>query len=185
MSTIEGNLDDDGLGITAGGAVQDFDLQDFVGTNSDLIEHIVLVTQAFHTLLSEDAGVQSLVSTRVFPARQPQKSEYPAIRWGRLDSGIAAVLNVEAGEWLMWDVFIVDCFAQGSGGYLAASNIHDAVLQCLHGYSGVVSDGGSPESTIQIQRIAFEKLDEFYRDELQQYATRSFYRVHSVRIQRS
>ncbi len=145
----------------------------------------MLVTQAFQILLIEDAGVQSLVSTRIFPARQPQKSEYPAIRWGRLDSGIEAVLNVEAGEWLMWDTFLVDCFAQGSGGYFSASNIHDAVLQRLHGYSGVVSDGESPESTLSIQRIVFEKFDEFYRDDLQQYATRSIYRVHSVRNQRS
>jgi hypothetical protein len=145
----------------------------------------LLVTQAFHILLIEDAGVQSLVSTRIFPGRQPQASEYPAIRWGRLNSGIGKILNVESGDWLMWDTFLVDCFAQGSGGYFSASTIHDAVLQRLHGFSGLVSDGESPESTLTIQGISFEKLEEFYRDDLKQYATRSIYRVHSVRNQRS
>ncbi len=94
-------------------------------------------------------------------------------------------LDTDSGDWLMEDIFEVVSFAHGPGGYFSASNINDAVLQRLHRFQGTVSDGESPESTLTIQKIVHEKLSEHYSDELKQYATRSIYRVHSVRNQRS
>ncbi len=146
----------------------------------------MLIKQAVKILLFEDAGLQSLVSNRIFPLRIPQKDEYPAITWGRINrnADIALSSDIQAQR-RVTDWFEFVSFAQGARGATSSEDIDDALFELLHGFAGTVSDGESPESTLFIEGIFLEKVGEYYRDDLQQYATRSVYRVHSVRNQRS
>ncbi len=146
----------------------------------------MLVKQAFKILLIEDPGIIALVGKRIYPLVVPQNSTFPLIAWGRTARQADITLSVvKPTERKMKDWFEVVSVAQGVGGDAISENVDDAVFERLHGFQGIVSDDGSPEQTLKIQGIFHEKLTELYRNDLQQYATRSVYRVEFVRQQRS
>jgi hypothetical protein len=145
----------------------------------------MLIKQAIKILLTEDPGIAALVGRRIFPLVVPQNGPFPLIAWGRTARSADPVLDsTKRSQRLIVDRFEIASVAQGAGGDAVSEDIDDAVFELLDGWAGVVSDDASPESTLTIQGIFHEKLTELYRDDLKQYATRSIYRVHSVRQQR-
>ncbi len=145
----------------------------------------MLIKRAIKILLLGDAGIAALVGTRIFPLRVPQKGEFPAIAWGRTDREADITVDGVTGSRHIKDWFEFISFAQGAGGEATSEDIDDAVFELLHGKRATVTNDDDPTDTLEIQGIFHEKLSEHYRDDLQQYATRSIYRVHFVRKSRS
>lgn len=146
----------------------------------------MLIKQAIKILLLEDAGLATLVSTRIFPLVVPQKGPFPLIAWGRTGRNVPAerLATAKPDERLITDSFEFVSVAQGSGGDAVSEEIDDALFELLHGWSGVVYDDQSPADSLVIQGVFHSKLTELYRDDIQQFATRSLYHVHFVRPKR-
>lgn len=145
----------------------------------------MLIKQAVQILLLGDADLRSLVSTRIFPVVSPQKGPFPLVRWGRKKRQADQILSATKRTVRpITDWFVFDSYAQGAGGDTVAEDIDDALFELLDGYQGVVTDSASPYTTMTIQGIAHDELEEFGNDVLQQYMTRSIYRVTFVRTQR-
>ncbi len=147
----------------------------------------MLIKEAIKILLSEDPGIAALVSTRIFPLVVPQKYPGPLIAWGRTGRNIPAqaLSSTQPTERLITDTFEFVSVAQGAGGDAVSEEIDDSIFELLHGWAGTVTDNDSPSDFLLIQGIFHIRLTELYRDDIQQFATRSLYHVHFVRPQRS
>lgn len=145
----------------------------------------MLVKQAIKILLTEDPGLAALVGERIFPKRLAQKTDFPGLAWGRTKRKVPENLHsYQAEQRLVTDWFEFYSLGQGPSGNSTSEDIDDALLELLQDFSGTVYSADSPSDTLVIQGIFHEDLEEDYRDPLQQYATRSVYRVHSIRKQR-
>ncbi len=145
----------------------------------------MLIKQAVHLILTEDAGLASLVGDHIFPSRLPQKDEYPAITWKRSKRLAEKRLNDATGEFHITDWFHFFSMALGPNGVFVAEDIDDAVFQLLHNRSYLVESDDSPSDTLRIQAMFLEDLDEGYRDDLQRHEVMSLYRVEFTRPARS
>lgn len=146
----------------------------------------MLIKQAIKILLLEDAGLNALVGNRIFPLVVPQKGPFPLIAWGRTGRNIPAgrLASAKPDELLITDSFEFVSVATGPGGDAVSEEIDDVLFELLHGWAGIVSDDNSPADSLVIQGIFHNKLTELYRDDIQQFATRSLYHVHFVRPKR-
>lgn len=134
---------------------------------------------AVYQLLSADAGVSALVATRIFSGTLPQTTRnYPAIAYRVSNRNEEEVLSapLELVEEAV-DVFSVSDVNAGE-----ASRLDRAVIDALAGYSGDVSDGLSPESTVTIQRIftgspAHQQIDPRVTDSVGKYQFMTRFRI--------
>lgn len=111
------------------------------------------VETAVYRLLTQDSGVSGIVSSRVFGGVLKQDVVYPAIAYR--PSGPRRVLRVMEGGCALFSqqmaVFSVTDDAHGA--FKTSVLLDEAVFAALDEFSGTVSDGGSPEDTLEIQAI--------------------------------
>lgn len=146
----------------------------------------MLIKQAVKFLLLSDAGLEAVIDNRLFPGHFPQKGPFPLIAFGR--TGRESTYRLDRArptEKLVKVWFEFMCAAQGPNADSISEDLDDLLFDLIDGWSGVVSDDHSPESTLTIQGIFSEKLTDLYSDQVQQNVTRSVYRVEYVRSQRS
>lgn len=90
--------------------------------------------RALFEYLTGDAGVSSLVESRVYPVKLPEGSNIPAISWRKVDAGRIYTYDrfEDTDAWVTARVQM-DCW-----GYTAdeATNVGEAVLMALSGYEG-------------------------------------------------
>jgi hypothetical protein len=101
------------------------------------------VRAALHSLLSGDAGVAALVSTRIYRNTWPQGSAFPALTYQQIDrtgddthDGPPSLVAVR---------FQIGCWARDDG---AAETLAEAVRQALDGQQPGAVGGSPPLATI-------------------------------------
>ena len=90
-----------------------------------------MLGKALYDLLSTDAGVSALVSTRIFPAIMEQGVTMPALCYTIIGGTKVAALtqDTDIAETLVQ----IDCYAET---YPAVRDLHQAVLTALQRYEG-------------------------------------------------
>jgi Protein of unknown function (DUF3168) len=107
--------------------------------------------QAIVRLLVTDAGVSAIVAGRVYPGLLPESTTYPAVAYEVVSEtpnvALDGVNPTRAKRFRFWSA------THGVNSYGAAKALDAALRDCLEGFAGIVSDGLSPESTLEIQGV--------------------------------
>jgi hypothetical protein len=132
--------------------------------------------QALAKLLKAHAGVAALVGTRIYPGGVlPQSVTYPAIAYQMVGAtsilALTEVSRTREKRVRFWSA------TEGVGTYGNAKALDLAVRACLAGYTGTVSDGLSPASTIHIQAVLPLSSFDLYEAETQTHMVVSDYTV--------
>lgn len=108
------------------------------------------IEDAIYEILKADAGVTAIVSGRIFGGviRETLKT-FPVVLY-RSDGGRRPVRTLDGGCTLVEQRIHVFSAARGMAD---ASDLDYAIHSALDEFSGTVSNGGSPEQTIDIQGI--------------------------------
>lgn len=91
-----------------------------------------MIEAAIKGLLTGDATVSGLVSSRVYPIALPQEATLPAISYSRVSMFGKDVTHSGTNQ-AAKTVLQISCWARSA---LAAKNLANAVKAVLHGYSG-------------------------------------------------
>lgn len=126
-----------------------------------------MIGRAIYTILSGDAAVSALVSTRIYPMRASQATPNPCIIYN-LDmayednkDNVANVVNIEA----QIDIY-TDYNNEGNSGegYGSAEDLADKVITALDRVSGTYNG-------IKIDKFRLIRRDDFYDDQSEAYRT--------------
>ena len=110
------------------------------------------IEQAVVKLLTQDAGVAAIVGTRIFPGGIiPQGVTYPAMAYGMVN--FTPILELTAVNPALSKRIRIWSATEGMETYGDAKQLDAAVQACLSGYKGLVSNGQSPASSLDIQGI--------------------------------
>lgn len=133
----------------------------------------MLAELAFNLLLRSNAGVAAIVIDRIYASRAPQTPTYPLVlhRTEAIEDP-SEVMEGSAG--LAERRIRVYCAAAD---YQTAKVLDDAVKAAAHGFHGVISDDGSPEDTIALQRVWRVFTADDYDDKTQKHQVVSDYLV--------
>lgn len=102
------------------------------------------VGKAIYNILSNDAGVTALVSTRVYPDTVPQEASFPYVAYTIVST---SPLNYKDGASPLDEVSVqVDMYSRS---YATTQDIAAAVRSALDRYTGL-------NSSINIDKILFE-----------------------------
>lgn len=127
----------------------------------------MLVEEALFQILSVDPGLSALVSERIYPVILPETVEYPAIAYSLVSSmdetGLAGTFGLARYRFRLMTI------TRDPGAYGDAKRVDATMRAALVDYSGLVGDGGSPETFVRIQHIFHAGSAEFYDDPTQTY----------------
>lgn len=138
----------------------------------------MLVEEALYKLLSANPGLSSLVSARIFPGVLAQTVTYPAIAYRVVGRDHVERLESRASGGLANSR--IRFFSVAKGGVLAyamAKAVDEALRLALQGFSGEISDGASPETTLTIDGIFPISTLDFYDDPTQTHQIASDFDV--------
>ena len=121
------------------------------------------VETAVYRLLIQDSGVSGVVSGRIFGGVLAQDVVYPAIAY-RPDGARVKIRTMEGGC-ALWSqrMAVFSVTDQAHGGFRTAIQLDDAVDLALDEYFGTVTNGGSPEDTLEIQAIFSDRPSHAYQ----------------------
>lgn len=108
--------------------------------------------EGLYSLLTGDAGVSALVSTRVYPLAVPQQVDLPAVAYQRISG--PRLLAHDGPTGLAEARVQVTCHAAT---YIAAKGLADAVRAAVDGYAGTT--GG-----VEFERIGIESEVDGYAE---------------------
>lgn len=130
---------------------------------------------ALRTILLQDAAVVALVENRIFGGKLPLRVTDPAIVFRLEETEDILILNSPGVSNLTLSTFRFGAVARGDEvqGYDQSIDVDIALRARLQGFRGTVSDGGSPESTIEIAGIWRRDAKDFYDDLTETYWVRS------------
>lgn len=138
------------------------------------------IRQALRTILLQDAAVVALVDDRIFGGKLPLRVTEPAIVYRLEETDDIKILNEPGVSNLTKSVFRFGTVARGDEveAYDLSIEIDLALRACLQGFHGLVSDGESPETSIQIIGCWRQDAKDFYDDLTETYWTRSDWEIH-------
>ncbi len=108
-----------------------------------------------------NTNIATLVGTRVYPLRLPQKAVMPAIVLTRVSEMNAA--HLRGPDVLTKARIQVDAWAQT---FDAAVALGTLCAQRLDGYQGTWTDGGSPASVIKVMAIFHDVASDHFEEEI-------------------
>jgi len=111
--------------------------------------------EAIYNLLTSDATVSSLVSTRVYPEIAPTSSSFPRITYTKISNEHERHLTGESG--VAHPTIQIDCWARTA---LEAETLGEAVRKCLTRYSGTTSEVNIRDIFLEAERDDFEQPDD-------------------------
>lgn len=113
--------------------------------------------------LLADATIASLVGTRVYPLRLPQKPTLPALVVTRISGERIGQLRGAASA--AEPRYQIDAWTSPeTGGHKGALALGKAVRNRLEGYTGDWSDGGSPAIVVTVAVRFVTERDQFEED---------------------
>lgn len=90
---------------------------------------------SFRALLTGDATVAGLVSTRIYPSTYPQSATDPCVRYQKVAG--APGLHMQGSDGLAGETVQVDIRALTAA---SALSVRDAIVAKLHGFKGTQGD---------------------------------------------
>lgn len=138
----------------------------------------MLVEQALKQILSDDAGVVTLVGGKVFPGILSQSVTYPAVSYRQVHRKTEPVMDSATTTPPNSHFWFVSA-AKGSGteAYQKAKLIDEAIRLALQGYQGTVTLATSPPVSLYIQGIFFLDSADEYIDSTQTHEVGSLYAI--------
>jgi hypothetical protein len=138
---------------------------------------------ALRRILIADVGLTALVGNRIFGGKLPQRITDPAIVMRLHESDDIMILNSPGVSNLTKSTFRFGCVVRGDefDAYDKAADIDIELTRVLIGFTGRVSDGNSPEETLQIAGIWNVHRTDFYDDPTESYWVRSDWEIHHAR----
>lgn len=97
---------------------------------------MITIEEGLAAFLVANAGVNALISGRVYPNKLPQDVTLPAITYQRIDSPRIHAHDSSGATGTARPRMQIDCWAGGSEPYKSAKAISDAVRAALDGYRG-------------------------------------------------
>lgn len=124
-----------------------------------------MIEPALYSIVVGDAGVSSLIATRMYPMVMPQNATLPAVSYfevvaprdhhGRGASGFVSA------------IYQIDCWAST---HVAARSLAEAVRLALDGYRGRAAG-------VEVGAVLLESERDLYEDESRTYRRSQQYRV--------
>ncbi len=108
-----------------------------------------MIETSFYSLLSQDPGIQAVVSDRIYPVLLTTDGQYPAITWQIVSGHTAPGLTTRGLQ--RWRVQ-VDCWGER---YLDAAVVRKAVIHALDLRNAQLPDGIWLQGAVLIQPIDF------------------------------
>lgn len=94
-----------------------------------------MIHEAVYSKLKNDSGVSALVGTRVYPQKASQGVVLPCLVYSRTGTSERLVYHNGTSKTAV-SRFQIDCWAKTP---VAALGLSEAVVACMHGWSGQVS----------------------------------------------
>ncbi|CAK0778999.1 conserved hypothetical protein [Gammaproteobacteria bacterium] len=117
-----------------------------------------MIEEAIYSLLTGDAGIAAVVSTRVYPVTLPQNAVLPAIAFTRISTSRA--LTHDGSTQIAESSFQISCFHTN---VKSAKTLAGLVRAKLHGYKGTVGS-----DVIQVTEVVDEGPD-IWEPDLEEY----------------
>jgi len=138
------------------------------------------IRQALRTVLINDAAVFALVGENIYGGKLPLRVTAPSIVFRLEETNDIPILNSPGVSNLTKSVFRFGAVARGDAieAYDISIDIDIAMRAALHGFRGEVSNGESPETTIQIRGAWRVDAKDFYDDLTETYWVRSDWEIH-------
>lgn len=93
------------------------------------------IEQALYQILTDDAGVAAIISSRVFPVFIPQGATLPAVTYTQIKGN--RIHTIPEPDDMVRSSFKISCWATT---YSAAESLSSAVADALDNYTGTVGN---------------------------------------------
>lgn len=137
------------------------------------------IKQAIRTVLVGDATLTALVGTRIYGGKLPQLITASSIVFRLYDVEDIEILAEPGVSNLTKSFFRFGCVVRGdeNEAYDVAADIDIALRAVLQGLHGHISDGESPETTLQIVGARRLHASDFYDDPTETHWVRSDWEI--------
>jgi len=138
------------------------------------------IRQALRIVLINNAPVFALVGENIYGGKLPLRVTAPSIVFRLEETDDIAILNSPGVSNLTKSMFRFGAVARGDAieAYDISIDIDIALRAALQGFHGIVSDGESPESTIEIRGAWRQDAKDYYDDLTETYWVRSDWEIH-------
>jgi hypothetical protein len=129
---------------------------------------VLLHEEALVIILKNDPGLTALVGSRIYPGVLPQLVVFPAIAYRLTNREHMERLEQRGSAGLVRSTFRLYSCSKGTSGVSSAygetKKVDAAVIQCLLGFHGTVSNTGTPPASLEVQHVRHVNTLEFYDD---------------------
>lgn len=124
------------------------------------------IEASLRSLITGNAGISAIVSTRVYPVVAPDNVTFPCLTYQRITSAKEATLN-DGGSFTTANfeinIWTPKTTAAGAGGFEQARDLARKIEGVLNGYRGTVSSVDIQGILIQNEAHGYETDIEVYR----------------------